>query len=112
MSLLFDKFGKSRFERFKEFHSKNPQVFKLFERFADEARSTGRRRYFGARMIGERIRWYTAVETTSCDFKINNDFFPYYARLLMAKRPEFAGFFERRDKRFDVDDRTLLKECA
>jgi len=106
-------FLRERYDRFKAFHKANPQVYVLFVRFAEMARTKGRRPRFGARMIGERIRWYTAVETTSTDdYKINDHFWPYYARLLMLTRPEFDGFFERRDARFDIDDATLLMECG
>ena len=104
--------GNERYERFKAFHSSNPDVWRLFKHFAGMARTRGRRPRFGARMIGERIRWYTAVETTDSDFKINDHFWPYYARLLMLSDGAFDGFFERRDGRFDVDDRTLLAECG
>lgn len=85
------------FTRWAEFHRANPQVFDLFRRFALEARREHRGQ-FGARLIGERIRWYTQVETQSADgFKLNDHYWPYYARLLMAIHPEeFAKFFELR----------------
>lgn len=103
---------RQRFERFKQFHHDNPRVFELFKRFAESALENGRRRRFGARMIGERIRWYTAIETTGEDFKCNDHYWGYYSRLLMLTDPRFAGFFERRDARFDVDDQTILQEVA
>ncbi len=62
-------------------------------------------------MIGERIRWYTAVETTDDDFKINDHHWPYYARILMLSYPEFGGFFEIRDARFDATDEELKRIC-
>jgi len=85
----------------------------MFEQFARAAKSRGSRNYFGARMIGERIRWYTTVETDSADdYKVNDHHWPYYARLLMLKYPEFDGFFQRRDSNFDVEDEQLLSECG
>ena len=105
-----------RFNRFKEFHAANPQVFGLFKHFAYMARGEGverKREQFGARMLGERIRWYTTVETTDPDFKICNNHWPYYSRLLMLKYPaDFAEFFQRKDKHFDVCDEQLLRECG
>lgn len=103
-----------RYGRFLKFHRDSPRVYELFRHFAVLAKSKGRRKYFGARMIGERIRWYTSVETTSeDDYRINDHYWPYYARLLMLSDPaQFEGFFERRDAHFDVDDATLLRECA
>lgn len=102
--------GGKRFADFCEFHKANPQVFTLFRQFAESALLSGNRRRFGARMIGERIRWYTAVETTDQEFKINDHHWPYYARLLMLSDPRFEGFFERRDAQFDVDDETIRSE--
>ena len=102
-----------RYRRFRKFHRENPRVFELFAHFAAQAKERGRREYFGARMIGERIRWYTAVEvTTEDEYKLNDHYWPYYARLLMLTDERFAGFFQRRDARFDVDDATLVRECA
>jgi len=101
---------KERFEAFKRFHEENPQVFALFLHFARQAKQAGQRRRFGARMIAERIRWYTAVETASDDgYKLCNNHIPYYARLIMLKFPEFEGFFSRRDANFDVEDEELSK---
>jgi hypothetical protein len=99
-----------RYYAFREFHWRNPQVYKLFTHFANQALMSGRE-YFGARMIGERIRWYTRVETTDADFKVNDHVWPYYARLLMLEDSRFRGFFSLRDRFFDADEaemRTLL----
>lgn len=97
----------SRFEQWVSFHSQNPTVFDLFRRFANEAAAAGRTR-LGARMLGERIRWYTSVETVGSAFKINNNHWPYYARLLAAIDSKFAEFFSFRDERFDATPEEIL----
>lgn len=101
---LFKK-DTARFAAWKTFHAANPQVFQLFVRFALEAVSLGRS-HFGARIIGERIRWYTSIETTGSEFKISDHHWPYWARLAAAIHPELANVFEFRDSNFDssVDD--------
>ena len=101
----------SRFGKWLAFHRANPEVWRLFRRFAGEALSAGRER-FGARMIGERIRWFTSIETAGCEYKVNDHFWPYYARLLMLTDERFAEVFERRDAHFDTDDETLLREAG
>lgn len=101
---LFDR--GPRFKRFCQFHKQNPQVYKLFKHFASQARD--RREHFGARMIGERLRWYTQIETTDADYKLNDHIWPYYARMLMLDEPErYADFFSTRDARFDATDEDL-----
>lgn len=93
-----------RYEMWAKFHADNPAVWDLFVRFAREAAASGRRR-FGARIVGERIRWYTSVETTGSRYKLNDHHLPYYARLAMLMYPaEMEGLFEIRDARFDSTD--------
>lgn len=88
-------------DRFKAFHRANPGVWALFRQFAHEAKQAGQTR-FSADAILHRIRWHVRIETRSSDGrKINNDFAAYYARMLMADEPEFAGFFELRTTRAD-----------
>lgn len=99
-----------RFKRFVDFHQKNPVVWRLFKAFAGQARKSGRE-YFGARQIGERIRWYTSIETTDEVYKLNDHYWPYYSRLLMLTDSSFAGFFERRDQNFDATDEMILRYC-
>jgi len=105
--LQFDEVDPDRFAAWREFHHANPHVFELFERFANEARKSGRKR-FGARMIGERIRWYSQIETSGSDFKINDHCWPYYARLLMAIDDSFRGFFMTKEVSFDANDKMIL----
>ena len=108
MPFLFDKHseGGERFQRWLKFHRENPKVWKLFQYFAWEA--WGVRERFGARMIWERMRWYTQVETTDCDYKLNDHYPPYYARLLAWTFEEFDSFFELRGDS-DVDRETFLR---
>ena len=98
---LFDRMlVRRRLDRFREFHRANPHVYSLFRAYARQAKSAGRTR-IGARSIGERIRWFTTVETIGDNFKINDHCWPYYARMLAIEEPEFRGFFQTRDANFD-----------
>ena len=110
---LFDSDGNPllppRFAAFVQFHRANPRIYGLFIRFALEGAVSGRKR-FGARMVGERIRWYCNVETRSKDeFKVNDHHWPYYARMAMLDEPSLEGIFERRDAHFDASDEMLLQ---
>lgn len=102
-----------RFAAFRQFHRDNPEVYRLFRKFARQALDAGMPSC-GARLIGERIRWHVRIETQSDDgFKVNDHHWPYYSRLLMLEEPRaFDGFFERRDGQFDVTDEVLLDECG
>lgn len=85
----------SHFLEFVKFAGDNPHVRVLFERFAMEGIMSGRDN-FGARMVWERIRWYTDIETTDLIFKVNNNFIAYYSRLFMIEHPEHGSFFRTR----------------
>ena len=72
---------KSNRERFEEFHRDNPQVWRLWIRFALDMIRAGHD-VLSCQLIVERIRWETDVVTRSDDpFKINNNHRPFYARM-------------------------------
>ena len=93
---LFDGVDLSPQERaFLDYHRDNPEVYALFRRFTFKAISAGRT-HMGARMVGERIRWYTQVETTDQDYKVNDHYWPFYVRVFEAEFPDRKGFFSKR----------------
>lgn len=82
-------------EGFAAHHAANPQVYAKLREFALEAKRAGRTR-MGINMLHERVRWYTTVESKGEPWKLNNNYRPFYARLLMAQEPELVDFFETR----------------
>jgi hypothetical protein len=82
--------------RFKKFHLENPVVYDLFVKFATEAKNSNRVR-FSHWMIINRIRWYSAIETTGEKYKISNDFIALYARLLVYHDESFFKFFSLKE---------------
>lgn len=96
MTLLPFPDPESNIERaFWRFHAENPYVYELICRFVDEAIGKGRRK-LSMKLLFERIRWYVSIETSGPDFKLNNNFTAYYARLWLHEHPERPGFFETR----------------
>lgn len=81
--------------KFLNYHNDNPVVFNMFERFTMNAIKSGRKN-FGAKLVGERLRWYSQVETKNDIFKINNNYISFYARMFEEKHPEYKGFFRKR----------------
>lgn len=90
---LFGDYPQSVLQRFKTYHKKNPQVFNRFSALAFQMKNTGRKVYSAETIINV-MRWHTDLETNGEAFKINNDFKPLYARLLIYHYPEFDGFFK------------------
>ncbi len=78
------------------FHKAHPKVYELFDRFTRDRINRGFE-YYSAKAIFERIRWETdQAKTEGNEFKLNNNFPPFYARAWMATNPEYQGFFRIR----------------
>lgn len=84
--------------QFDEFHAANPHVYEEFARFTREAIAAGRKR-IGAKLIFERLRWHTEIETRGEDFKVNNNYSAFYARLWMRNNPGHGDVFATRKQR-------------
>lgn len=85
-------------ERFEAFHSANPQVYFALRSLALRLVRNGVRKY-GVKGLFERLRWEYAMQTQGESYKLCNDYSSRYARLLMEREPELAGFFEMRELR-------------
>lgn len=97
---LYDKPPRRRprhYRAFLAFHRENPDVYRLFMRFARQVKGAGYERY-SSDAICHRIRWHVNIDTKSGDgFKMNDHYTAHYARLLMEDYPdEFGGLFELR----------------
>jgi hypothetical protein len=80
-----------------EFHKRNPQVWDLFVRFANEKISVGFKHY-SARGIWHRIRWETPAGDDGVEkFKLGDHHAKFYARRFMKMYPSYDGFFRQRD---------------
>lgn len=81
---------------FRDFHAQNPEVY---DRLVELARQWKLRRgnaKLGIKMLWEVLRWETALHTRGDDFRLNNNFTSYYARLIMEREPDLEGVFELR----------------
>jgi hypothetical protein len=84
-------------DKFEEFHRLNPQVYKVLESMTAEMVNRGRRK-IGMKMLIEVLRWnyYMETDDPNSEFKVNNNYVPYYARLILECHPEWDGIFELR----------------
>jgi hypothetical protein len=79
---------------FEEFDANNPDVWKLFIKYAQEALAKGVTKYSAAAII-HRLLWDLNVENKSRKrlFRVNHDFCAGYARKFVAEFPEHKNFF-------------------
>lgn len=81
-------------EQFALFHALNPRVADAVEALASQWLS--RHPKVGVKAIFERLRWESGIQTVGEPWRLNNNFTSRYARLLLARRPEWAGRIEVR----------------
>ena len=91
-----------RTSEFLKYHDANPSIWKAFERKTFEAMQRGFRNY-GVGAIFELLRWESGVSADGDEFKLNNNWRAYYARLFEAKYPQHKGFFRNRKSRADKE---------
>jgi hypothetical protein len=84
-------------ERFEAFDNANPRVYEELERMAATVWALGRRR-IGIKTLFETLRWryWMTTDDSSSHFRLNNNYTPYYARLLIDRHPEWDGLFALR----------------
>lgn len=83
-------------QQFEQFHAANPHVYAALRRLALDAAGRGRR--LGIAMLFEVLRWHYAMHTADAasEWKLNNNYRAFYARLLMDQEPELRNYFETR----------------
>ena len=84
-------------EQFVAFHRENPQVYTALRELALDLNDQGHGKW-SINGLFEVLRWRHAmmVSDPHSDFKLNNNYRAFYARLLMAQEPVLDGFFELR----------------
>lgn len=90
--------GMSIRDGFAEYHKKNPHVFATFEREALAAIAAGNKK-LSSKLIINYIRWNEIRESTGKNFRINDAYQSYYARLFVTKHPEHIDVFNFRKLR-------------
>lgn len=84
--------------RFRSFHAANPEVYVAICDIARDMKELGFETA-GIGLIFERLRWLSAIRTRGDDFKLNNSYRAFYARLIMESAPDLVGFFRLREQR-------------
>lgn len=83
-------------QRFEKFHADNPRVYAALVSLAHQwVRATGSRK-IGINALFERARWELAVETNDPEFRLNNNWAPWYSRLIAIQEDDLRDVFELR----------------
>jgi hypothetical protein len=82
-------------ERFAAFHEANPHVADALEHLADQWFAAGNKRA-SVDALFHRLRWESGITTQGDPYVLNSSYTAFYARLLIARRPEWASAFALR----------------
>lgn len=83
-------------QRFEKFHSENPHVYSLLVMLARRwMKSTGQHK-LGIRTLWERMRWELQVTTSAEDYRLNDHYTSFYARLIANQEADLTHLFELR----------------
>lgn len=82
-------------ENFEKFHEANPHIYEILVNMTRRLVGAGRR-VVGIKALFEIIRWNYSIQTEHQDFKINNNYAPLYARMIMENNPDLDGVFKTR----------------
>jgi hypothetical protein len=94
ISMSDDDSAPCGYEAFSRFHNENPWVLPLLTKLAKGLYHRGVSRY-SMRALFHKVRLDHLLETKSNEkFGLNNNYSPYYARLIMRLNPELTGFFK------------------
>lgn len=83
-------------EKFEQFHRDNPIVYATLCSLARDWLAQHRGWRTGIGRLTEVCRWEIAMQTNDPEFKINNSFRAYYARLIMKTESDLDGIFDLR----------------
>lgn len=81
-------------DAFWRFHTDNPHVYDELVRLAQTSNRAGHRTSIA--QLFEVLRWQHGIGTRGDDFKLNNSYRSYYARLIMRREPDLDGIFNLR----------------
>ena len=93
-------------QRFHIFHSRNPHIYRNLHALALHAKRLGLK--YSINALYEKLRWDYGVATKGDAFTLNNNYRALYARMLMDRSPELAGYFETRSRRSAVTRQAVL----
>lgn len=96
-----------------EFDRQHPEVWRWFCRLTFDLIARGFKHY-AVNSVFERIRW--ELDKVGGDgkaqFKLNNNYRPFYARRFMRLYPEHDGFFRTREQSSRRNDPTAMRELG
>lgn len=93
--IIWTKLPKNLSNGFEQFHANNPHVYLELVELTREGITNGRSR-IGISMLFNLLRWNNPLTTEGEPFKLNNNYQPFYSRLIEERNPDCLGIFSKR----------------
>ena len=91
---LFDDLDIAAEGSFRRWWPKNVHIIREFGKQARKLKEQGKREYYSAYCIREKIRWDSLFREIDSDYKISNNHTPFIARLIMKMYKPLDGMFQ------------------
>lgn len=91
---IFDDLTEKHKKAFMSWLPDSVHVVQAFLTYAKELKWHGKREYYSAYCIRERIRWDSMIKENGTEYKISNNITPFVARLVMAMDNNLKGMFK------------------
>lgn len=86
-------------DQFDTFHNGNPHVYDVLVRLCREWRAAHPDKHCGIDSMFGAARWSVMLTTDDDEYKLRNDFKPFYARLIMHREADLKDIFVLRPAR-------------
>jgi len=87
-------------DRFHRFHEANPAVYNAIVSMSKQVRSKGLKKW-SVRSAFHVLRYVSVNVDAGNDYKINDNFSPFYSRMIQARVPELSEFFVNKKSQAD-----------
>lgn len=108
---IFEGLDDVAVKKFLIWYPTNLHVLSRFEKEALFLKRHGNRERYSAYTIREKLRWDSLLKQNPNDYKLDNNYSPMIARILMLINEELAGMFTTR-KHFPDPVTLFPPECA
>ena len=100
---IFDGLKQKVVDDFQNWYPHNMHVINAFEKEAVFLRVNGKREKYSCYTIREKLRWDSLLRESTEEYKLNNNYSPCIARILMFLNPHLNSMFFIRESKTPWD---------
>src|ERR1041385_8331799 len=95
-------------DKFDHFHAANPHIYDMLVELSRKMKAKKTMKQWSVYAAYELVRYQWNPHTRSFDdYKLPNEYRPYYSRLIMEQEKDLAGFFRTKGDQTQSDEETM-----